>query len=98
MHSRNSRRIRRSHPTPSPRIATAVGDMKVVTTADMVAVGGNPANDSKKGGPNQVRPLILRQHAYGCVAGTSLTLCASPAASIVAPIIAGKPMQEFSMS
>lgn len=32
------------------------------------------------------------------VRATSGTLCAMPAASSVAPIMAGKPMQEFSMS
>ena len=52
-----------------------------------------------KGGPHGPPPFFAEmKFLYGCAAGISLTLCASPAASIVAPIIAGNPMQEFSMS
>ena len=99
MRSHNSRRIRRSHPTPSPLAAIAAVDMKVGTKADTAAGAGNTANGRKKRA-DRIRSALsfLGKFAYRCVAGTSLMLCASPAASIVAPIIAGKPMQEFSMS
>ena len=97
MRRSNSRRMRRSPPTPSPRAVIAAADMRVGTKAGTAAADGN-RKQQQKGRTESGPPLSFWNFAYGCVAGTSLMLCASPAASIVAPIIAGKPMQEFSMS
>lgn len=70
--------------------------------AGTVATAGNPTKTKvKEGGPSGPPSFcgnLSRQFTYGSVAGISLTLCANPAASMVAPIIAGKSMQEFSMS
>ena len=72
-----------------------VADMTAVTDAAAADYRGREPKGRTITGPPS---FFLQEQLYRFVAGISLTLCASPAASIVAPIIAGKPMHEFSIS